>query len=108
MDHTAGMSTPPPRPPFGVGLKYDADDLVVRVGFRKWRSPLSDVTVQAVDHTGQKTGAFTSNKTTGHVTLVISNPAGETRQIRVQANMVKFTLDWAAAFQAWQAAVYQR
>jgi hypothetical protein len=89
------MTTTPPRPPFGIQVKYRDDQIVVGSLWKKWTAPLASVTVQAVDNAGAKKRV---------VTLVFSRPDGATRRHRVQPNLADHTTAWAAAFNAWQAA----
>lgn len=88
--------TTPPRPPFGIQVKYRDDQLVVGSLWTKWTAPLTSVTVQAVDNAGAKKRV---------VTLVFSTPDGRTRRQRVQPNLADYTTAWVAAFQAWQEAI---
>lgn len=110
------MTTPqpvaPPRPPFGSSIKIKDGQLEVGQLWQKWARPAAQVTVQTIDQTGQRVtltrvatlGVFAlgAKKKTGHITLVFSTPAGETKQHRVPANLASHILAWAVAFNAWQ------
>lgn len=88
----------PPRPPFGTQIKYDKEgNVVVGQLWQKWRAPLSQVTVEAVDNAGAKRRA---------TTLVFVLPTGETRRHRVPRQHADRGLAWAAAFSHWQKAVH--
>lgn len=93
------MTTKPPRPPLGIQVKYQDDQLVVGSLWKKWTAQLATVTVQALDNAGAK------HRT---VTLVLSTPDGATRRHSVQPNFADQTVAWAAAFNVWQQAVHPR
>lgn len=85
----------PPRPPFGIQVKYRGDQLVVGALWNKWSTPLADVSVQAVDNAGARKRV---------VTLVFATRSGSTKRHRVAPNVADYTVAWAAAFTAWQQA----
>ena len=93
------MTTPPPKPPLGIQVKYKDDQIVTGALWMKWTAPLATVTVQAIDNAGAKQR---------RVTLVLSAPDGRTRRRHFPPAHADRAIAWVAAFNAWQQAVHPR
>lgn len=91
---TTSKGVEPPRIPGSIGIKYDKEgNLTTGSLWTRWTVPMAQATVQTIAGSGRS------------VTVVISSPTGETRQIRVKGMLSDHTAAWAVAFNAWQQAL---
>lgn len=110
------MTSKPPRPPSGSLLRISSSgELCAPSGWRTWKAPAIEVTVQTVDNTGKRVTAtrvalmgplaLAAKKRSGKVSVVLTRADGDTLVHDVPAKLAEKVLTWAVAFNAWQQAV---
>jgi hypothetical protein len=110
------MTSKPPKPPSGTYIRIShGGELSVPKGWRQWKAPAAEVTVQTVDNTGRRVTAtravlmgplaLAAKKRSGTVSVVFTRASdGDTLVHEVKARLVAEVLTWAVAFNAWQQA----
>ncbi|MDH6141171.1 hypothetical protein P3T35_003184 [Kitasatospora sp. GP30] len=111
------MTSKPPRPPSGSYIRISpSGELTAPSGWKTWRAPAAEVTVQTVDNTGRRVTAtravlmgplaLAAKKQSGKVSVILTRASdGDTLVHEVKAKLAPDVLTWAVAFNAWREAV---
>lgn len=111
------MTAKAPKPPAGCYIRVSpSGELTAPDGWRTWRAPAAEVTVQTLDQTGRRVTAtrvvalgllaLAAKKRTGSVQVILTRSGdGATLVHEVKPKLAEAVLTWAAAFNAWREAV---